>query len=183
MIPLLYHLNQNKHTYTQKHDINSFTFQHSLNFLRFQDHATYNSRFAGKRKIEAYLQDWMNSKKCKKHWKIQGYLHFKTSKKRPPRNPAFISVSKNVIFQFFFWLFFFDWFPFFSARRKRTTFGTEGKGCQRWVVVKKEGRKTRRERKISGVFVFPPQAVTKALIFGFSYLFCYFYFYFLHLSG
>ena len=52
-----------------------------------------------------------------------------------------------------------------------------------WVVVKKEGRKTRRERKISGVFVFPPQAVTKALIFGFSYLFCYFYFYFLHLSG
>jgi len=51
---------------------------------------------------------------------------------------VFISVSKNVIFQFFFGCFFFDCFPFFSARRKRTTFGsegtryigTEGKGCQ-----------------------------------------------------
>jgi len=103
------------------------------------------------------------------------------SEKRPPRNPAFISVSKNVIFQFF--LVVFSLIVFLFGTEGTRYIGSEGKGCQRWVVVKKEGRKTRRERKISGVFVFPPQAVTKALIFGFSYLFYYFYFYFLHLSG
>jgi len=103
---------------------------------------------------------------------------------------VFISVSKNVIFQFFLVVFSLIVFLSFrhggkgllSARREQDTSARREKAAS-WVVVKKEGRKTRRERKISGVFVFPPQAVTKALIFGFSYLFCYFYFYFLHLSG
>jgi len=127
-------------------------------------------------------------------------LHFKASEKRPQRNPAFISVSKSIVFLVFGCFFWVNeqrslTLAIFSVSLRKSAhspsgtegtryIGSEGKGCQRRVVVKKEGRKkTRRERKISGVFVFPPQAVTKALIFGFSYLFCYFYFYFLHLSG
>ncbi len=91
----------------------------------------------------------------------------------------FISVSKNVIFQFFLVVFSLIVFLSFrhggkgllSARREQDTSARREKAAS-WVVVKKEGRKTRRgERKISGVLFFTV-AISKNL--GFSYLYCYF---------